>query len=142
MIEIGKAKTVPVRRRVVKDGKVTFFKVIGDNGQPETKIVNDEIWRISREPLGPQFGRDKRRKLVAGLVGIDQLVLYPAGTRQEVRVNLPDIFAWALRSRAQRAQLETARQRKLKLQAARARRAIARADLKLRKQLRKERGAV
>ena len=141
MIELGKPKTVPVRRRVMKDGKPSFYKVIGANGQIETKSINDEVWRISREPLGPQFGRDKRRKLVAGLVAIDQLVLYPSGTRQEVRINLVDIYAWALRNRAQRAQLETARERKLKLKAARIRRQIASADRKLTRQLKREKSA-
>lgn len=142
MIEIGKPKVVTVRTRV-KDGngKVTFYKVIGADGQPETKAVNDEVWRICREPLGGQFGRDKRRKLVAGLVAIDQLVLYPHRTRQEVRVNLADVYAWALRSRAQRAQLERARERKEKLKAARERRQIASADARLKRKLRAERNA-
>lgn len=139
MIELGKSKIVPVKRCVRKDGKPTFYKVVGTNGEIETKCVNDEVWRICREPIGPQFGRDKRRKLCAGLVAIDQLVLYPQGTRQEVRVNLVDVYAWALRSRAQRAQLETARERKLKLKAARIKRQIAAADRKLRNQLKHER---
>lgn len=141
MIEIGKPKTVAVRtRKKDSTGKVTFYKVIGTDGQPETKATNDEVWRICREPLGGQFGRDKRRKLVAGLVAVDQLVLYPHRTRQEVRVNLADVYAWALRSRAQRAQLERAREKKEKLKAVRERRAIARADAKIRKDARKERG--
>lgn len=139
MIEIGKTKIVPVRKRVVRDGKVTFYKVIGNDGQPETKVSNGDVWRVCREPLGGQFGRDKRRKLVAGLVAVDQLVLYPHRTRQEVRVNLADVYAWALRSRAQRSQLERARERKEKLKGARERRNIAAADRRLRLAARKER---
>lgn len=140
MIEIGKNKIVHVKRRVVKAGKPSFFTVIDTaTGKPETKAVSEQIWRVCRNPLGGQFGKHKRLKLVAGLVAIDQLVLYPFGTRQEVRLNLADIYLWGLRSIAQRAQLETARQRKLKKQAARIRRRIADADRKLKKQLKKER---
>jgi len=140
MIEIGKTKIVPVRHRVVKDGKATFHKVVGPDGQPEVKVVNADVWRICRDTLGGMYGRDKHRKLVAGLVAVDQLVLYPQGTRQEVRVNLKDIFTWALRNRANRAQLERARERKDKLKAAKERRSIANADRRLRLASRKERG--
>ncbi len=72
-----------------------------------------------------------------GLVAVDQLVLYPRGTRQKVVLNISDIFMWALRSRAQSRQLETARARKLKLQAARARRVIANADRRIKAAARK-----
>lgn len=139
MIEIGKIKIVPVRKRVAAEGKVTFYKSIGPDGQPETKVSADEVWRQTREELGGQFGRDRKRKLVVGLVAVDQLVLYPKGTRQEVRVNLSDIYLWALRNRALRAQLERAREKKERLKARRERRAIAAADRRLRLQTRKER---
>jgi hypothetical protein len=133
MIEIGKTKIVPVRTRIKgKDGKVAFCKVIGADGQPETKVINADVWRVCRDVLGGQFGRDKHRKLVVGLVGVDQIVLYPQGTRQEVRVNLKDIFTWALRNRALRSQLERARERKDKLKAVRERRSIAAADRRIR----------
>ena len=132
MIEIGKTKIVPVRKRVVRDGKTTFHTVLGADGQPETKVSSSDVWRVCREPLGGQFGRDKHRKLVAGLVAVDQLVLYPHRTRQEVRVNLADVYAWALRSRALRSQLERARERKDKLKASRERRNIAAADRRIR----------
>lgn len=141
MIEIGKTKLVPVRRRVKgKDGKVTFYKVIGADGQPEVKVTTDEVWRQTRETLGGQHGRDKHRVLVAGLVAVDQLVLYPKGTQQEVRVNLKDIYLWAMRNRALRAQLERARKKKEQIKARKERRAIASADRRLRLQIRKERG--
>lgn len=141
MLEIGKTKIVPVRKRVkASNGKLTFYKVIGSDGQPETKVITDEVWRQTREELGGHFGRDKHRKLVAGFVGVDQLVLYPKGTRQEVRANLKDIFLWAMRNRAQRAQLERARDKKDKRKLAKERRAVAATDRRLRLRLRKERG--
>lgn len=138
MIEIGKTRIVPVRTRG-KDGKLTIKN--GADGQPETKLAADEVWRETRHTLGGQYGKDKRRKLVVGIVGVDQLVLYPKGTRQEYRVNIPDIFSWLVRNRALRAQLERARERKDKLKATRERRAISRADAKLRLAARKERAS-
>ncbi len=129
MIEIGKVKIVPVRAKG-KDGKLHAKQ--GADGLPETKVVNADVWRQTRDTLGGQYGRDRGRKLVVGLVAIDQLVLYPKGTRQEVRVNLTDIYAWALRNRANRAQLERARDRKDKLKATRERRSIAAADRRIR----------
>lgn len=137
MIEIGKTRIVPVRVKG-KDRKLHIKK--GPDGQPETKVVTDEVWRQTRDELGGHFGRDKRRKLVVGLVAVDQLVLYPKGTRQEVRVNLKDIFMWALRNRALRAQLERAREKKEQLKARRERRSIAAAERRIRLQARKERG--
>lgn len=129
MIEIGKTKIVAVRTKG-KDGKLHIKH--GPDGQPETKVINADVWRQTRDTLGGQFGRDRARVLVVGLVAVDQLVLYPKGTRQEVRVNIKDIYTWALRNRANRAQLERARERKEKVKAARERRAIAAADRRIR----------
>ena len=136
MIEIGKQKIVSVRCKGA-NGKIQVK--VGPDGQPETKLASSDVWRVARNPLGGQFGRDKHRPLVAGLVAIDQLVLYPKGTRQEVRVNLVDIYGWALRNRAQRAQLERARERKDKLKITRERRSIAAADRRIRLAARKDR---
>jgi len=130
MIEIGRTKIRAVRVKGA-DGKLRA------NG--DTKVVQDEVWRQCREELGGHYGPDRRRKLVVGLVGVDQLVLYPKGTRQEVRVNLRDVYAWALRSRALRTQLEKARERKEKLKASRERRRIEAADRRMRDQVKKER---
>ena len=134
MIEIGKVKTLQVR---TKGADGVFRLRRSPDGTPETKSVSADVWRETRNTLGGQHGRDKRRKLVVGLVSIDQLVLYPKGTRQEVRVNLVDVYTWALRSRALRAQLERARERKDKLKLARERRSIASADRRLRQNLKK-----
>jgi hypothetical protein len=130
MIEIGITKIVAVRHKG-KDGKL--HKKIGPDGQIETKVLVSDVWRQTRDALGGQFGPDKHRKLVAGLVAVDQLVLYPKGTRQELRLNLKDIFMWGMRNRALRAQLERARDRKDKLKALRSRRSIAAADRRLSK---------
>ena len=125
MIEIGTIKTVRVRDN--RPGTKIHYKRDA-TGAIETKSVSAEVWRVTRDALGGQFGSDKRRKLAVGLVGVDQLVLCPVGTRQELRLNLKDVYAFAIRTRSLNKQLETARARKLKLQAARARRNIAAAD--------------
>lgn len=132
MIEIGKPRTIPVIKRA--NGK--FVRTA------ETRTIEDVVWRICRNPLGGRFGKERRRHLVVGLAAVDQLVLYPSKSRREIRLNIADIYAWALRSQAQAKQLETARQRKLKLKAARIRRQIANADRRLRNAARRERGLV
>ena len=136
MIEIGKQKIVAVRCKG-PSGKIQIK--LGADGKPETKLAAGDVWRVTRNQLGGQFGRDKHRPLVAGLVAIDQLVLYPKGTRQEVRVNLVDIYLWAMRNRAMRAQLERARDRKERLKISRERRQIAAADRRIRLAARKDR---
>ncbi len=128
MIEIGKTKVVTVRTKG-KNGKLHVK--FGPDGQPETKVISADVWRQCRDKLGGQYGRDKHRVLVVGLVAVDQLVLYPKGTRQEVRLNINDIFAWALRNRVLRSQLERARERKAKLQARRERRNLDAAERRL-----------
>jgi hypothetical protein len=128
MIEIGKTKVIAVRTKS-KDGKLHVKR--GPDGQPETKVVSADVWRQCRDKLGGQYGRDKHRVLVVGLVAVDQIVLYPKGTRQEVRLNVKDIYSWALRNRVLRSQLERARERKAKLQARRERRNINAAERRL-----------
>lgn len=132
MIEIGRTKVVAVRcLKKDADGKRRVCAVTDEEGQTVTKVVMDEVWRQTRGTLGGTFGPDKHRKLVVGLVGVDQLVLSPKGTRQEYRVNLKDVFAWVVRSRAARAQLERARERKEKLKARREQRRIEAADRRI-----------
>ena len=138
MIEISRQRLVPFRIKI--GGKLSVK--LGPDGQPETKLVSSDVWRQTRSELGGQHGRDKHRKLVVGLVGPDQLAMYPKGTRQEVRVNLVDIYTWALRNRAMRTQLEKARERKEKKAETRARRQIADADRRLRAKLKAERATL
>lgn len=129
MIVIGKTRIVPVRTRS-KDGKITIKT--GPDGQPETKLVSSDVWRECKDELDGQHGRDSGRVLVVGLVATDQLILYPKGTRQEIRVNLKDVYAWALRSRAQRAVLERARERKDRLATLRLSRRVTAAGRRMR----------
>jgi hypothetical protein len=131
MLEIGKTRQVRVRRRVNK--KLVYTD--------ETKIVAREIWAQTKDELGGHFGPDRHRRLVVGLVAGDVLVLYPKGTRQQVTVQLKDVYGWAVRSKALRTQLEKARERKAKLAEQREARRRDAAERRLRDQARKDRNA-
>ena len=107
MLEIGKAKTLIVRTRL--NGKLVP-KLNG--GVPETKTVQASVTRTTREALGGQFGPDRNRRLVVTLCAKDMIVFRPAGTRQAVQANLVDLYAYVLRSLANRSNLERAREAK------------------------------
>jgi len=110
MIEIGKSRLVTVRVKNKRTGKLE--PKIGADGKPERKIKEAHVWRYTRETLGGNFGLDRNRRLVVGLVGVDQLVFRPQGTRQEVRLNVFDAYRIAIQRQANLAVLERARQRK------------------------------
>ncbi len=128
MIEIGKTKVVLARRRV--NGK--FALVLNDQGEPTTKTLASEVWRVTRNKLGAGFGPDSKRPLVVGLVSGDLLVLKPLKTRQTVSVELKAVYAWVLRSKALKVQLEKARARKAKLAEVRQRRRLDAQERRLR----------
>lgn len=134
MIEIGVTKLVTVRVKDKRTGKLK--PKIGVDGKPEQKLKESHVWRITREMLGGNFGPDRLRKLVVGIVSPDQLVFRPQGTRQEVRINAFDAYRIAIQRKANLAVLERARERK----AAKKRRlesaAIARSDRRIRAQAR------
>lgn len=110
MIEIGKTKLVTVRVKNKRTGKLE--PKIGADGKPEQKLKEAHVWRCTRETLGGDYGRDRGRRLVVGIVGPDQLVFRPQGTRQEVRINIVDAYRIAIQRRANIAVLERARERK------------------------------
>lgn len=135
MIEIGTTKLVTVKVKNKRTGKLE--PKTGPDGKPETKLKESNVWRVTRETLGGNFGIDRHRRLVVGLVAPDQIVFRPQGTRQEVRINIIDAYRIAIQRRANIALLERARERKLVVQRQREARAIARADRKLRLEARR-----
>lgn len=137
MIEIGTTKLVTVRVKDKRTGKLV--PKLGEDGKPEQKLKESYVWRVTRETLGGNFGLDRNRRLVVGLVSPDQIVFRPQGTRQEVRINIFDAYRIAIQRRANIAALERARERKEAKQRQRESRAIARADRKLRLQARAQR---
>lgn len=131
MLEIGKPMIRRVKRR---EGRKLVYT-------DETKVVAREIWAQTKDELGGHFGPDRDRKLIVGLIAGDVLVMYPKGTRQQVTVQLKDVYGWAVRSKAMRAQLEKARERKSKLAEQREARRREAAERRLRAQARKDRHA-
>lgn len=107
MIEIGRPRTVVVRTRVkaTHGGKIVYKMTpkLGADSQPETRIVADEVWRVTREVLGGNFGKDRNRKLVVGFVAKDMIALRPLGTsREKLLVSLLDVYRFALHCEADR----------------------------------------
>jgi len=106
------------------------------------EIVGQKPAPVSRktaEPLGGQFGRDKRKRLVVTLCAGDVIEVRPERTQRTLSITAADLYSTLLRCAASRALLERARQAKERKKETRARRQIARADAKLRRELRAER---
>lgn len=78
------------------------------------------VTRLTEGELGGQFGKDKRRRLTVCLAFGDIVILRPHGTRRSECVRLIDLYSYALRCKANKAQMERLRERKAKKEAARA----------------------
>lgn len=128
MIEIGTYRTKQVR---VKIGK-QFQRLFDAGGSPVTKIVQQEVTRCTHGTLDGTFGRDRGRKLVVKLCAGDVICIWPKGTRQKYCIGIKDLFCTLIRNSVLKAQLEKARERKAKKQAARERRRLDYAERKLR----------
>lgn len=100
----------------------------------EEVTVPATVSRISRNP-----GAD-RRQVIVSLCDGDVITLREFGRRKEYSVTVKDLHWILVRRDMGRTNLEKARERKSKLTALRARRRIARAETKLRRELRTERG--
>lgn len=92
------------------------------------------VSRVTVAPLGGEFGRDKRRRLVVTLCPGDVIQFRPERTRQAVTMLAADLYRVALRAKAGRAHLEKARAKKQQKADARERRRIANTDRRLRQQ--------
>jgi len=134
MIEIGLLKTVPA----VKGFGKNAVRVLDADGQPVTKSVPNQVWRVTRGRLNGHFCADRGRRLIVGLVNGDLLSLRPEGRLKrtaEVTIALQDVYTFCLRNKALNKQLEKARTRKTVLAAARERRNIKNAEKRLRRPL-------
>lgn len=118
MIEIGRSKTIKVR--VKKHGKLV--PKLDADGNPETKVVCAEVVRCTRNELDGHYGRDRGRRLVVRLKAGDVIEMWPMGTRQRYSMELKTVFNYMVRNAANKAQLEKARERKIKVQERRERR--------------------
>jgi hypothetical protein len=138
MNEIGKLRTVIVKQVVrMADGSRKLVAVMEDRGlAPQTRTEPAEVWRQTRNELDGTFGCDRGRKLVVGLIAPDLLVLYPKGTRQKVTVPLSEVYRIALVRRANVLHMADMRERKIKKQQQRERRALANRDRRFSQSLR------
>jgi hypothetical protein len=130
MIQIGANKLVTVKVKDRETGKLV--PVLGPDGQPEKKIKQDYVERITHLPIGFGFGPDSHRRLVVRLVAPDQIEFKPYKTRRAIRANARDLYRHVLMCVAQSETLRRARERKSKLADQRARRRIDAADRRLR----------
>ena len=96
------------------------------------------VSRKTREPLGGQFGSDKNKRLVASFVDGDVIAIRPERTQRQLTITARDLYAYMLRCQANKSLLERAREKKARKAELRESRAVARADRKLKLQLRKE----
>ena len=131
MIEIGRTSLRPVRRKDKATGKLV--KAYDEHDQPLTRIVANEVVRVTRNTLGGTFGPDGKRKLVVKLAAGDVLVMWPQGTRQKVSIELKQVYREAIQRRAMLAVLERARKRKAAKATQRASRRLRYAEANLRK---------
>ena len=82
-------------------------------------MVSSPVKRVTREPLGGDFGPDRGKPVVVSFVpggdGVpDTLVLRPKGSRRGEIIAVVDCYRYALRCRVGRSLLEKARDRKAK----------------------------
>lgn len=77
------------------------------------------VRRLTIGALDHHHGSDRGKRLVASLEQGDLLTLKPHKTRRPETVSLFDVYAWAIRCRVNRAQLERAREHRAKLTEAR-----------------------
>lgn len=98
---IGITRTIPIRTVQVVNGKRKLVQKLSPDGQPETKNVPIEVWRVTKGELDGSFGPDRNRPLVVGLCAGDTLAFRPHGTRRLVTISLIDVYRITLKRRAE-----------------------------------------
>lgn len=120
MIEIGKTRMVCVQDK--KTGKAVTVE-----GEPLTMPRSERLQRETRDEYG--HNSKYRRKLIITLQAKDVVMIKPKGLRTCAHsATVWDIYQWMVRSSANKAQLEKAREKKARQAAALASRRVARAD--------------
>lgn len=80
------------------------------------------------DPLGGQFGADKKRRLIVELAEGDTIRMKPEGTRRWISLEAKHVYQHALVSIANRVRSEKMNKRKAVIKAARERRNLAAAE--------------
>jgi len=76
-------------QRPVRDGRGTIVRTIPS-----------PVCAITRNELGGQFGRDRKRRVIFTLEAADVVAMRPAGTTRTLRVEARDMYRWALQAAA------------------------------------------
>jgi hypothetical protein len=76
-------------QRPVRDGRGTIVETIPS-----------PVCAITRNELGGQFGRDRKRRVIFTLEAADVVAMRPAGTTRTLRVEARDMYRWALQAAA------------------------------------------
>ena len=129
MLEIGATKIVAVR----KGGKV----VLGSDNQPETKIMESVVQRITRH----EYGHNSKysRRLIVRLHGDDSITIRPTGLRTEaliVTANLGKLYKELLQRKLAVVAMAKGKEKAAKSKEARERRNREAKERRFRKSLR------
>ncbi|HTB82227.1 MAG TPA: hypothetical protein VK742_01110 [Candidatus Sulfotelmatobacter sp.] len=73
---------------------------VRDEQKQVVEMYDSPVAAITRDELGGQFGRDKRRRVIFTLERNDLVAMRPAGTTRTLRVQARDIYRWALQCAA------------------------------------------
>lgn len=95
---------------------------------------------VTRDALDGSFGCDRGRKLVVSLEAGDVISIRAAKTQRSYSAKACDVYRWLIHCRASAAAAVKAKERKERKKLRLESQAVARADRKLKLQLRKERG--
>jgi len=80
------------------------------------------VTRVTLEGLDGCHGCDRGRRLVVSLQYGDLITIRPHGTRRSKTVRIADVYFYAIRCEVNKTKMEKLRERKAKLEAARAER--------------------
>lgn len=94
---------------------------------------------VTRDALDGSFGADRGRKLIVSLDAGDVITIRAAKTQRAYTAKACDVYRWMIHCRANTARLEKARAAKSRKAERLASQRVARADRKLKLELRKER---
>ena len=64
------------------------------------ETIPSPVCAITRDELGGQFGRDRKRRVIFTLEAADVVAMRPAGTTRTLRVQARDVYRWALQAAA------------------------------------------
>ena len=73
---------------------------VRDDQKHVVEMADSPVSAITRDELGGQFGRDKRRRVIFTLERNDLVAMRPAGTTRTLRVQARDVYRWALQCAA------------------------------------------